>query len=55
MATVQMYCVKCRKKVAVTDPRVETMKKGRSKVAMKAYRGVCPICGTRVTRFIGKA
>ena len=55
MAAISMYCVRCRKKVSVVDPVIRTMKKGRSRVAMRAYSGVCPICGTKTFKFIGKA
>lgn len=55
MKNVSMYCVKCRKKVNLADPVVRIMKRGRSKVAMQAYSGNCPICGTRVYKFIGRA
>ena len=46
---MQAYCVKCRKKVEVKDPKQITMKNGRP-----ATQGSCPVCGTKVFR-IGKA
>jgi len=46
MATA--YCVKCRKKVDIRNPRLITMKNKRP-----ATEGVCPACGTKVFR-IGK-
>lgn len=46
MATA--YCVKCRKKVEIRNPRLITMKNKRP-----ATEGVCPACGTKVFR-IGK-
>jgi len=55
MATVQMYCVRCRKKVNVVDAVQKVMKKGRSGVAMRAWAGTCPICGTRTYKFISRA
>lgn len=55
MAKVSMYCLKCRRKVAITNPAIVTLKRGRSKVRMRAYKAVCPICGTPVYRIIGKA
>ena len=55
MATIQMYCVKGRHKVAVTDPQIVTLKRGRSKVPMRAYKSACPVHGTSMYRFIGKA
>ena len=47
MATA--YCMKCRKKVEIKNPRQITLKNGRP-----AVQGVCSICGTKVFR-IGKA
>jgi len=47
MATA--YCMKCKKKVEIRNPRQITLKNGRP-----ATQGVCPMCGTKVFR-IGKA
>jgi Domain of unknown function (DUF5679) len=41
----QAYCVKDRKMVDIKDPKATTLKNGRP-----AIQGVCPTCGTRVTR-----
>jgi hypothetical protein len=41
------YCVKCRQKRSIKDGKVEKTKSGRSMV-----KGDCPVCGTKVTRFI---
>lgn len=41
------YCVKCRQKRQIKDGRVETTDKGR-----RMAKGVCPKCGTKVTRFL---
>jgi len=46
---MQAYCVKCRKKVEIRNPRSITMKNKRP-----ATQGECPNCGTKVFR-IGKA
>lgn len=46
MATA--YCVKCRTKVEIRNPRNITLKNKRP-----AIQGVCPRCGTKVFR-IGK-
>ena len=46
MATA--YCVKCRNKVEIRNPRPVTLKNKRP-----ATQGVCPACGTKVFR-IGK-
>ncbi|MFQ5940210.1 MAG: DUF5679 domain-containing protein [Nitrososphaerales archaeon] len=43
------YCVKCRKKVDMKNPKAVTLKNGRP-----ATSGVCPNCGTKVFK-IGKA
>ena len=44
----QGYCMKCRKKVEMKNPKQVTMKNGRP-----ATTGTCPYCGTKVFR-IGK-
>ncbi len=41
----QAYCVKCRKKVEVTNPTKVTLKNKRPAVS-----GTCPDCGTKVFR-----
>lgn len=46
---MQAYCVKCRKKVEIRNPKSITMKNKRP-----ATQGECPNCGTKVFR-IGKA
>ncbi|MFQ5970004.1 MAG: DUF5679 domain-containing protein [Nitrososphaerales archaeon] len=43
------YCVKCRKKVEMKNPKAVTLKNKRP-----AMSGVCPHCGTKVFK-IGKA
>jgi len=43
------YCVKCREKRTVTDGKVETTEKGR-----RMAKGTCPVCGTKVNRFLPK-
>jgi DNA-directed RNA polymerase subunit RPC12/RpoP len=45
---MQAYCMKCRKKVEVSNPKSVTLKNGRP-----ATQGTCPVCGTKVFR-IGK-
>ena len=42
------YCMKCRKKVEMSNPKQVVMKNGRP-----ATQGTCPVCGTKVFR-IGK-
>jgi DNA-directed RNA polymerase subunit RPC12/RpoP len=43
-------CMKCKKTVEIKDPKEVTMKN-----KMKALKGVCPKCGTKVFRITGKA
>jgi hypothetical protein len=47
--TMQGYCVKCRAKREMKDPKSITMKNGRP-----ATQGVCPVCGTKMFK-IGKS
>ena len=47
MATA--YCMKCRKKVEIKNPKQVTLKTNRP-----AMEGICPVCGTKVFR-LGKA
>ena len=46
---MQAYCVKCRAKREMKDPKSITMKNGRP-----ATQGTCPTCGTKMFR-IGKS
>jgi len=46
---MQAYCVKCRKKREMSNPRNVILKNKRP-----AVQGVCPVCGTKMFR-IGKA
>lgn len=46
-ALAEAYCVKCRQKRAMQNPRRVVTKKGRS-----ALEGTCPVCGTKLFRFI---
>jgi DNA-directed RNA polymerase subunit RPC12/RpoP len=46
---MQAYCMKCKKKVEIKNPRAIAMKNKRP-----ATQGVCPSCGTKVFR-IGKS
>ena len=48
MATA--YCLKCKCTRDVSDPRYETLKNGTLTV-----KGVCPSCGTKLARILGKA
>lgn len=44
------YCVKCRQKRSIKNGTVEKTQSGRH-----AAKGTCPVCGTKVTRFISSA
>jgi acyl-coenzyme A thioesterase PaaI-like protein len=43
------YCVKCREKRQVTNGEVTRTEKGRPMA-----KGTCPVCGTKVTRFLSE-
>ncbi|MEX0682195.1 MAG: DUF5679 domain-containing protein [Dehalococcoidia bacterium] len=43
------YCLKCRTKREMQNATSVTLKNGRP-----ATQGICPVCGTKITR-IGKA
>lgn len=44
---VEGYCVKCREKREIKDAEKVKMDNGRT-----AMKGSCPVCGTKITRFI---
>ena len=44
----QAYCVKCRKKIDIKDPKSVKLKNGKP-----ATKGKCPKCGTNVFRIGG--
>jgi pimeloyl-ACP methyl ester carboxylesterase len=46
-AAVEAYCVKCKLKRTMQDPRRIVTKNGRN-----ALEGTCPICNTRLFRFV---
>jgi len=41
------YCVKCRAKRTIKNGVVEKTAKGT-----RMAKGTCPVCGTKVTRFL---
>ncbi len=43
---VKAYCVKCKKKVEVKNPKKKKTKRGTWMT-----QGVCPYCGTKVSVF----
>ena len=54
---MQAYCMKCKAKREMKNPKVVTLKNGKAVVLKNgrdATRGVCPVCGTKMFR-IGKA
>ncbi len=44
----EAYCVKCKAKREVKDPKQITMKNGKP-----ALSGLCPVCGTKVFKIGG--
>ncbi|MCC7366399.1 MAG: hypothetical protein IT303_18730 [Dehalococcoidia bacterium] len=46
---MEAYCLKCREKREMKDPKAITMKNGKP-----ATEGSCPVCSTRMFK-IGKA
>ena len=47
---VEARCMKCKKQVSIANEENTVMKNG-----MKAVRGNCPTCSTKVFRIVGKA
>jgi Zn finger protein HypA/HybF involved in hydrogenase expression len=45
---VEAYCVKCKAKRDMKDPKENTMANGR-----KAMKGTCPVCGTGMFKIMG--
>jgi Zn finger protein HypA/HybF involved in hydrogenase expression len=45
---VEAYCVKCKAKRQMNDPKEVTMKNGK-----KATQGICPTCGTKMFKIGG--
>jgi predicted RNA-binding Zn-ribbon protein involved in translation (DUF1610 family) len=43
------YCVKCRSKKEIKNAKQTTLSNGRP-----ATEGVCPDCGTKIVRLMGK-
>jgi len=48
---MEAYCVKCKKKVEISNPKNVTFKTKRG--TKKAIKGKCPVCGTSVFRITG--
>jgi len=49
----QGYCVKCKEKQTIKDPRVVIIK-GKGGTKRNAATGTCPVCGTKMFRFLPK-
>ncbi|MDE1869182.1 MAG: hypothetical protein KGH60_04440 [Candidatus Micrarchaeota archaeon] len=45
---VEAYCVKCKEKRDMKDPKKVTMKNGKN-----ATQGICPVCGTKMFKIGG--
>ena len=52
--TMEGYCVKCKAKREMSNAKEVTMK-GKGGVKRKAMTGICPKCGTKMFRIMGKA
>lgn len=50
MAEYKARCMKCKKEVGVKDPKETSIRDGK----VRAVKGVCPACGTKVFRILGK-
>lgn len=48
------YCVKCRDKREMNDPK-EVSFSGKGGQERRAMQGVCPVCGTKMFKILGKA
>ena len=48
---MEAYCVKCREKREIKDAKEITMK-GKGGTVRRAMTGVCPVCGTKMFRFL---
>jgi len=46
---MKAYCLKCRKNVEIMSPKMITLRNGSL-----ATQGVCPVCLTKVYRFVGR-
>jgi len=47
MEPVFGYCVKCKQKVKIKNTEEVVAKNGR-----KMVKGICPVCGTKVSAFV---
>ncbi len=51
---MEAYCVKCKKKQEIKDPK-EVEMKGKGGMKRRAMTGTCPSCSTKMFRIMGKA
>lgn len=51
---MEAYCVKCREKREIKDAK-EIIMEGKGDTKRRAMTGVCPVCGTKMFRFLPKA
>ncbi len=51
---VEAYCVKCKSKREMNDAK-EIEMKGKGGIKRRAMTGICPVCGTKMFRILGKA
>lgn len=51
---MEAYCVKCREKREMQDEE-EIVMKGKGGTKRRAMKGICPVCGTKMFRILGKA
>ncbi len=49
MEEIKAYCMKCKAERVVKDPQIVTTKNGRT-----AAQGTCPVCGTKMFKFLPK-
>jgi len=47
----QARCMKCKENIEIKNPVETTIRDGK----VKAVKGVCPKCGTKVFRILGSA
>ena len=50
----QAYCVKCRAKRDMQDPK-EVAMRGKGGQERRAMTGTCSVCGTKMFKILGKA
>lgn len=46
---MEAYCLKCKDKIEVVNPRVEKTVKG-----LRILKGACPKCSGKVAKMLGK-